>query len=347
VIVNPHSVLAAFVSFVEAALAAATLGLALAALRSRAAPGSEAAADRRYHLLFLLALTLAAVGVAAWPLLYLTLASYVSEWPGVMCIQGVTRVGTGSLGAAGWLPGLVTALAVLRPAAVLAAGSWLALHVANRRTRTAPLTRRVLVLVAAAGAVSLAAGTCELAYLFIPKVERFLSDGCCTMPDASAAKSPEFRPFLAWFGETSETTGATAAFFASGAVLAALTAWRGLPRNEGVPARAWVLALAAGASVFAAIGAAFATEAASPAILHLPHHHCVWCLLATAPECVVGVALVLTSALCAGWAAVVAWGAGHDEARAAGPRQVRTLVLLALFGVLASLVFAAAELVSA
>ena len=55
------------------------------------------------------------LGLASWPLLYLLLQSYVPEWPDVMCIYGVTRVGAGSVGASRFLPGLVTALQVLKP----------------------------------------------------------------------------------------------------------------------------------------------------------------------------------------------------------------------------------------
>ena len=138
-----------FASFIEAALGAATLVVAASAWRRR----RRGPADADVHLPILLAATLAAVSLAGWPLFYFVLQGYVGRWPGVMCIQGVTRVGTGSEGAAGMLPTLVVIVEALRPAAVFATGGWLALHAANRRTRSAPFTGRVLAALAAAGAL--------------------------------------------------------------------------------------------------------------------------------------------------------------------------------------------------
>jgi hypothetical protein len=340
---NPYSVIAVFVACVEAVLGALTLAMGIAALRRPRGLADAAAAEDRYHLLFLLALTLAGIGVAALPLLYLTLASYVPQWPGVMCIQGVTRVGTGSAGAAAWLPRLLWALALLRPAAVFVAGAWIALHVANRRTRTAPLTRKVLALLATAGVLSLLAAAAELAYLLIPKVEHSLSSGCCTPPAQAAASSSEFRPFLVVFGESAERIGVSALFFGGGLALLLAIAWW-LRRGGSVPRRAPLIALGLAAMAFLFVGAAFMTETASPVMLHLPHHHCAWCLLSSLPELAAGVALLVGGVFSVGWAAVVAWAGAREEARAGAAGQVRALLVLASFGFTGSLLLAAIEL---
>src|SRR3954447_3858665 len=123
---------------------------------------------------------LLAVNVLSWPVLYLLLQSYVPEWPGVMCIYGVTRVGAGSLGPSRFLPALVTTLQAMKPALIFLSGAWFVLHLVNRRTRTAPLTGRVLLLVVLLGLVAAGDAGVELAYLAIPKKEVFLSAGCCT-----------------------------------------------------------------------------------------------------------------------------------------------------------------------
>jgi len=339
---NPYSVIAAFVACVELLLGVLTLAMGLAALRRPRTAEAAAASESRYQLLFLLALVLAGIGVVAVPLLYLTLGSYVPQWPGVMCIQGVTRVGSGSVGASAWLPRLLWALALLRPAAVFIAGAWIALHVANRRTRTAPLTRWVLALLATAGVLSLLAAIAQLAYLFIPKVDTYLATGCCSAPARDLAIGMEFRPFLPIFGEA-ERLGVSALFFGGCAALSMMTAWC-LRQTLVVPRRGPLIGLAVAALGFVFIGAAFMTEVASPAMLHLPFHHCGWCLLSSLPECSVGVALLVGGVFSSGWAAVVACAAGHDEALAGAASQVRTLLLLALFGFTASLLFAAIEL---
>lgn len=339
----PETILAGFVSSVEVVLGVATVVLAVRALRRPRDGPREQLEENRLALVILLAGTLAAIGALAWPLLYLTLDSYVPRWPGVMCIQGVTGVGRGSAGPAGWLPGLLTTLSILRPAAVFVAGAWIALHLANRRTRTAPLTRRLLAVLALAGVVSISAGLVELAYLSIPKAERFLATGCCTAPPGILARGAGLRPLgLIVGGEGGRR--AAALFFGGGAVMAAATAWFAFGRGAASPRRGGLLVLALAAAGFVVVGAAFVSEAASPAILHLPHHRCAWCLLSSAPECIVGVALFLGAVFAVGWAATVAWAAGAEESRASAAGQIRSLLLAALFGMVASLLLAAIEM---
>ncbi len=136
--------------------------------------------ENRFYLLFLLSFLLLGLSLVAWPLLYLLLQSYVPQWPGVMCIYGVTQIGAGSQGASRWLPGLVATLQWLKPAAVFLSGAWLVLYRINRQTRTSPLLPRIILVQIVLGAVVLADTTVEAAYLAIPKKEEFLSNGCCT-----------------------------------------------------------------------------------------------------------------------------------------------------------------------
>jgi len=345
VIVNPYSVLAAFVSVVEAVLGAAALCLALATLFARRA--DDARVESRRHLVILLAATALGLSAVGWPLFYLVLRSYVPRWPGVMCVQGVTRVGTGAIGATGRLPALVAALGALRPAAVFVAGAWVALHVANRRTRTAPLGRAVLVALAVAGAVALASGVAETAYLLIPKQERFLADGCCTMPSQWTTDGADVGPLVARFGEEGAVRAATTLFFVVGGALAATVAWIGLAPGD-VLARRFPLGVATSlAAAFLVVAAMFATDAASPILLRLPHHRCGWCLAAAVPETLVGAGLVFLGAFACGWAALLAWCARTDDARAEIAGQTRALLRASLFGICGALLLAAVELATA
>src|SRR6185436_8372344 len=95
--VDAFSVLVAFLAALEGALGVVlfVLGLRDAAETRRAAAPAEGD-DRRP----LLAATGVAVAVASWPLHYLLLDSWVARWPGIMCVEGVRRIGTGSLGPA-------------------------------------------------------------------------------------------------------------------------------------------------------------------------------------------------------------------------------------------------------
>src|SRR5439155_23868242 len=109
--------------------------------RWRDSNGSEqkGVIEDRTYLLFLQACFLAALNVVSWPLLYLVLQSYVPEWPGVMCIYGVTQIGAGSEGPSHYLPALLRLLQALDPAVVFLTGAWLTLYSLHRRSRSAAL----------------------------------------------------------------------------------------------------------------------------------------------------------------------------------------------------------------
>src|SRR4051794_36975076 len=112
-ILNAYSVLDAFVALLRLPLGLLAVALGAAAWRRwhrLAGPEDRKPLEDRNYLLSLLALLVLGLNLAAWPLLYLLLQSYVPEWPGVMCIYGVTRIGAGGVGSSRFLPGLLTAL---------------------------------------------------------------------------------------------------------------------------------------------------------------------------------------------------------------------------------------------
>ena len=182
-ILNAYAVLDAFITLLRLSLSLLVIVLGFSVWkRWRRAESAEARSgtEDRGYLLFLLALLLLVLNLASWPLLYLLLESYVPEWPGVMCIYGVTQVGTGSQSASRFLPVLLMALQVLKPALVFGSGGWMTLYLANRRTPNSPLMGRILLASIGLGMLAGADAAAESAYLLIPKKEEFLSAGCCT-----------------------------------------------------------------------------------------------------------------------------------------------------------------------
>src|SRR5262245_55125501 len=190
-ILNSYAVLLTFVGALRLLLGLLVLGLAASAWRAARRPptpeGRSALEDRGY-LVFLMALLLVGLNLASWPLLYLLLQSYVTEWPGVMCIYGVTQIGTDSLGPARFLPGLLQLLQWTKPALVFAGGCWFVVYLLNRRARTAPLLGRLFALLLPLGALAAADATAEAAYVFIPKKEEFPAGGCCVAPAGAEAR---------------------------------------------------------------------------------------------------------------------------------------------------------------
>src|SRR5262245_64249122 len=102
-ILNSYGVLLALVDVIRLALGLIALWLGvtacLAATRRSASSIDRSTAEDRLYLTFLLTSLLIGLNFVSWPLLYLMLQSYVSEWAGVMCIYVVTRCGSGSGGA--------------------------------------------------------------------------------------------------------------------------------------------------------------------------------------------------------------------------------------------------------
>jgi hypothetical protein len=151
---DAFSVVLGFFAVVEVAL-----GIAAAVLGSREAGGG--ASEERRPLLALVAAALLGVAALSFPLHYLLLESWVPRWPGIMCVEGVRRIGAGTLGAARWLPGIVAALDLSRILVVFAAGAWLVL-------RRGPFARRAAWAAILLGLVAALDGGAALAYVLLP-----------------------------------------------------------------------------------------------------------------------------------------------------------------------------------
>jgi hypothetical protein len=309
-ILNAYAVLDAFVTLLRLLLGLGVVCLALPALRRGRRTNADGVLDQktaledRSYLLYLLAAVLLILNLVSWPLFYLLLQSYVSEWPGLMCIYGVTRIGTGSLGPSRFLPDLIALLQVLKPILVFLTGAWVVLYALNRRTRTAPLTLRVLLVVVLFGLVDVADASAEGAYLVIPKKEEVPSSGCCTAAFDRPARAdslfgagrlpPRFRPWLnALFWEVNGCTCLALAVYAGWPIL----------RRPGL--RLLPLALTAAASW--AVSLVYLVEIAAPVLLHLPLHHCPYDLIPQVPEMLVTAGLFVAGTFAAGWACVVGW----------------------------------------
>lgn len=342
-ILNAYAVLDAFVSLLRLGLGLSILGLGWFAWRTWRQHNLESdgrqTLEDRLHLLLLLAVVLLSLNVLSWPILYLLLQSYVPEWPGVMCIYGVTRIGTGSVGVSRFLPSLVTALQAMKPALVFLSGAWFVLHLINRRTRTAPWTGRVLALLLASGLLGIADSATEIAYLIIPKKEVFLSAGCCTMAVADDAETGRFLPKIRV--DARETPWLYAAYYTINVGLALAIYPRG-GRPQLRAARLLPIALTAVLS--AAINGLFLVEEAAPRLLHMPNHHCAYDLVSKAPTSLVAVALFIAGCFCVGWAFIAAWLGDGPEARPLLPELVGRLLYSAFLGYLGSVAILSIEL---
>jgi len=349
-ILNTYAVLDAFVTLLRLPLGLLVVGLGIAAwlrFRRPAVPEDRKALEDRNYLLSLLGLLLLGLNLVSWPLLYLLLQSYVPEWPGVMCIYGVTQVGAGSVGSSRFLPALLATLQSLKPLLVFGSGAWFVLYLLNRRTQTGPLLGRIFLVLVVFGLLTVGDAAVELAYLGIPKKEEALATGCCTgaFEEGSGSSwgvllealgNPGWRPWL------------YRAYYATNlALLAALFA---CTRRTSAPARHPALALGACVLVACAAlltGAVFLVEVAAPTVLHLPYHHCPYDLIPRAPDVVIGVALFVWGTFSVGWACVAGWLARGPETRPFLASAVEQLLFMGFCCYLCSIVLMSLELVLA
>jgi hypothetical protein len=345
-ILNSYALLLGFIALLRLASSLLVLGIARPgrhALAQGQTPEERTALENRCYLLFLLALLLAALNLASWPLLYLLLQSYVAEWPGVMCIYGVTQIGKGSLGPSRLLPDLLHFLQLAKPALVFLSGAWAILYLLNRWTTTAPLLNRLVIFLVPLAALAAADAVAELAYLAIPKKEVFPSAGCCTGALVQDETSRFVPPILL---SPAGRAGLTGAYYGGNvvlllALLAASRRLRTAPPGTGL----WLLLLCDAALLI--IGGVFLVEVAAPLLLRLPDHHCAYDLIPQAPEAIVPIVLFVAGSFLVGWAGVARWLGRSRETEPFVPEAVRRLLRLSLWAYSMSLAMLSLELMLA
>jgi hypothetical protein len=333
-ILNGYAVLDGFLTMVRLVLAVLVFGLALATWwrwRRQTTPEARTALEDRSYLLYLLAAALLVAAVASWPLLYLLLQSYVPQWPDVMCIYGVTQVGSRSRGISRFLPGLLEALQIMKPALVFLSGAWLSLHLVNRQTRTGAVTGSVLAVLVVLGLLAFADATAEGAYLVIPKKDETLSAGCCTgefgpevRPSPGGLVGDRWRPWL------------EPAYYAVNIALIVLLGVSTRSR-PGSGFLRWPTLLLPGAILALVVSGLFLVDGAAPTLLHQPNHHCAYDLLPQAPHSVAAIVLFFLGSFGVGWAVVLRWFANSPETKPWLPGAIRGSLALALGGYLGSL----------
>lgn len=342
-ILNAYTILVLFTNLLRWPAALLTLSLGVFALvtwiRASTVEDRKRVEDRSYLLIMLVVLLLG-LNILSWPLFYFLLQSYVPQWAGVMCIYGVTRVGTGSEGPSGYLPALITAVQFIKPALVFACGAWFVVYLANRQTSSGVLTRRVLIGAIVLGALSLADSSLEAAYVVIPKTENLPNAGCCAAarPDwLDSGLAPRSR-----LGEASAGPLYAAYFFVNGLAITGLLGHALFPNRR--PRDLWLVILFVTVLASIPISLLFLTEIAAPRILHLPLHHCAYDLVTRAPESVAGMVLFVFGAFAVGWACVASWLARKAETRGYVTRLSDKLLYLGLFGYVSSFILMSMEL---
>ncbi len=344
-IFNTYAIIDAMVSFLRVGfgLWVGWLGVVVWVKWGRHAsdPEEKKGLEDRSYLLFLLAGLLLLLNFLSWPVFYLLLQSYVTEWPDVMCIYGVTRIGVGSMSISRFLPLLLAFLQVTKPLVVFLSGAWFTLYLVNRRTQTAPLTRRVLLMLLATNLLAVTDAMGEIAYLVIPKKEVFLSQGCCTTVIATRAETDRIVP-KDLLGEDSDRHLSAIYYLVNVAMIFAVGLSARLSRRW--LSRRWMLVLFIGAMGSILVNIAFLNDVAAPQLLHMPNHHCPYDLVPKSPLSLVPIVLFLMGSFSVGWGCIVGWIGIVPESRPFVSEVVAKLFRVGVFGYGCSLLIMSGQL---
>ena len=342
-ILNAYSVLDTFVVIVRMLLAMLIVVGGLRAWRTwRTMRTVEqiATTEKQFYLLFLTALVLLILNIASWPLFFILLQSYVSEWPAAMCVYGVTQIGAFSQGTSSALPGLVSFIEWSKPALVFVSGSWLVLYLINRRTVNAALTGRILLLLIALGICAALDSVAEAFYLAIPKIEDLPSGGCCAF-DPSTLEIARIEDAVASRQSTVQWTF----HISSISMIVALGACCIFPGKTILDRRHLVsFLLGVGAVISSIAGAFYISDIVSTRLLGLENHHCVYCLFRDYPESIVATLLLVAGAFSVGWSVVAIALTRKFDVRFEVDHVVRKLISIALWAYLGSVTMFALEL---
>lgn len=339
-ILNPYSVVALFLCALRLLCAVAVLLVGTKLLRPETLHGDQQKrAEDRGYLAMALAALLLSLSLAAWPLLYLLLHSYIPQWPGVMCIYGVTQVGRGRHDFGRFLPTIIEVIEWLRPAIVFAVGAWLLVYRQARRGGQGVVSGKVagaLLLVAVLSGID--AGL-ELSYLLTPKQVAQASGGCCSLSQtANRGVSGYFTdhvdsaPSWLWGSEI-----AIIGILIIGSAALLLS-------RSGALSTAGMILLCAATIAGLVLSTIFLVDVAAPWLLRLPYHHCVYCLFTEIPESLLAWLALLGGGFCSLWAGVVSLTRGGGQGGSAARPALTRLLGCGFVGCLSFLVMLSLEM---
>jgi hypothetical protein len=245
--------------------------------------------DRSYLVLLIMVIALI-IRLINWPLFYATLQSFISDIEGAMCIFGVTQVKVG----------LTRFLEFLKPINFFLIGGWLILHVLDRVTKTSPLVKRKLLLLSALSFLVLIDSIGDI-FLILGIAPGTLVSCCTTVTDIlnrPTRTTPEsiFGPQYAQSLKTLYLITHLLLIGLMGLVLKFKKLGNTFSWRRRILGFLFLFAL-----LNAALFVLSQIEVFSPAMMHLPFHHCLYCLWQYVPDSIVLYLLFILGTFSVGW----------------------------------------------
>ena len=276
--------------------------------------------DRSYLVLLILAIVLM-MRLINWPLFYATLQSFITDVEGAMCIFGVTQV----------KPGLTRFLELLKPINFFLIGGWLLLHFLDRGTKTSPLMRRKLLLLSVIGLFVLFDSIGDILLMIRIVPESLVS--CCTTITDILNRPTRATPESIFGPEYAQPLQAL--FFITHL---ALMGFIGVTLKSKIFRRPILGLLFLFSLLNAILFLLSQIEVFAPRMMHLPFHHCLYCLWQYVPDSIIMYLLFILGTFSVGWAFTTDLFGKIGEASDLLPNYLRKIYWFAFFFLSAFLV---------
>jgi hypothetical protein len=262
-----------------------------------------------------------------WPFFYAALQSFISDIEGAMCIFGVTQV----------KPDLTLFLEFLKPINFFMIGGWLILHVLDRATKTSPLMRRKLFLLSIISLLVLIDSLGDI-FLILGIAPESLVSCCTTITDIlnrPTRTTPE-----AFFGPEYAHPLQILFFITHLALIGIIgITLKSKPLGITFLRRRLILGLL---FLFAILNAFIfllsQVEVFAPRMMHLPFHHCLYCLWQYVPDSIAMYLFFILGTFSVGWGFTTHLFGKIGEASDLLPNYLRKIYWFAFFFLSASLI---------
>lgn len=336
-ILNALSISMIFIGFLSALLVVwggtSSLILYKKWIKSSGAEERTSLEDHSYLVLLIMVIVLL-IRLINWPLFYATLQSFIHDIEGAMCIFGVTQV----------KPGLTLFLEYLKPINFFFIGGWLILHSLDRATQTAPLMGRKLLLLSILALLILIDSIGDI-FLMVGIAPESLVSCCTTVTDILTRPTrttpesifgPQYAQFLKilYFGTHLLLIGMI------GLVLKLKKLENTFSWRRGVLGFLFFLGLLNGV-----VFVLSQIEVFAPQMMHLPFHHCLYCLWQYVPDSIVMYLLFILGTFSVGWGFTTDLLGRIGEASVLLPNYLRKIYWFAFLFLSASLVMLIIHLV--
>jgi len=284
-------------------------------------PEEKTSLEDRSYLVFLIMVIVLLIRLINWPLFYGTLQSFIHDIEGAMCIFGVTQVKVS----------LTRFLEFLKPITFFLIGGWLILHILDRATKTSPLIKRELLLLSVISLFVLIDSIGDI-LLMIRIAPGTLVSCCTTVTDISnrpTRTTPE-----SFFGPEYAQSLQVLFFITH----LALMGFIGVSLKFRIFRRPILGLLFLFAILNAFIFLLSQIEVFAPRMMHLPFHHCLYCLWQYVPDSIAMYLFFILGTFSVGWGFTTDLFGKIGEASDLLPNYLRKIYWFAFFFLSAALI---------